>query len=265
MLAPASATLFSEPMPVQHRLFHVSDIHFGVEHRDALQWFAEAVRAERPDAVICTGDLTQRATHKQFAQARSFFANLKTPAVLEPGNHDMPYYNLWERFTQPYKRYGALVDAVGVSLELEHLVTIPLKTTVRAQPRFPWSDGYVREEALAETLARLRGLAQDPRFKIVTAHHPLLPAEEASKNPTIGGDHAFAALVDAGTDAIMTGHVHVPFDLQRASGNRSIRMIGAGTLSTRLRGAEPGYNLISFDPGAGLAVKQRVFGSNSDR
>ncbi len=246
-------------LSAEARLFHVSDIHFGVEHKAAVQWFAEAVARERPDAVICTGDLTQRATHEQFAAARRFFAALDTPVMLEPGNHDMPYYNLWERFTQPYKRYGALRDAVGASVELAHCVLIPLKTTVRAQPRFPWSDGYVRKEALAETLGRLRDLQGDGRFAIITAHHPLLPAREDMKNPTIGGDDAFAALLDAGANAVLTGHVHVPFDLERSRGNRSLRMIGAGTLSTRLRGAQPGYNVVTYAPQNGLRVEQRVF------
>ncbi len=251
-----------KPVPKQHRLFHVSDVHFGVQHAGAVHWFVDAVHREQPDAVICTGDLTQRATHRQFAEAREFFAALDCPVALEPGNHDMPYYNLWERFTQPYKRYGALAQAVGVSLDMEHLVTVSLKTTVRAQPRWPWSDGYVREEALAETLDALRSLSDDPRYKIVTAHHPLLPAKEGEKNPTIGGDDAFGAIVDAGADAILTGHVHVPFDLQRASGNRSVRMIGAGTLSTRLRGAEPGYNFVTFSRESGLQIEQRVFGAD---
>lgn len=243
-----------------NRLFHVSDVHFGVEHKEAIAWFAEAVLDERPDAVICTGDLTQRATHQQFGQARDFFRSLDTPVTLEPGNHDMPYYNLWERFTQPYKRYGALAEAVGARLELDHLVIVPLKTTVRMQPRFPWSDGYVRKEALAQTLQEIAGLPQDGRYVMVTCHHPLLPARSEHKNPTIGGDDAFAALAEAGVDAILTGHVHVPFDLTRAAGNKSVRMVGAGTLSTRLRGAEPGYNVVTYDPNNGLSVEQRVFG-----
>lgn len=242
-----------------NRIFHVSDVHFGVEHKAALAWFADAVREERPDMVICTGDLTQRATHGQFAQAREFFASLDTPIALEPGNHDMPYYNLWERFTQPYKRYGSLRDAMGATAALDHAIIIPLKTTVRAQPRFPWSDGYVRKGALKATLAALAEVETDPRLKIVTAHHPLLPARTEQKNPTIGGDAAFAALAQAGAQAILTGHVHVPFDLARASGNRPLRMIGAGTLSTRLRGAEPGYNVIECHRESGLSVTQRVF------
>ena len=246
-------------MTDKHRLFHVSDIHFGVEHLAAVAWFADAVAHERPDAVVCTGDLTQRATHEQFAAARDFFASLDTPVVLAPGNHDMPYYNLLERFTQPYKRYGALREAVESTVELEHCILIPLKTTVRAQPRFPWSDGYVRKKALAETTRILRDCTDDRRYKIITAHHPLLPAQPDAKNPTIGGDAAFAALIEAGADAVLTGHVHVPFDLQRGHGNRALRMIGAGTLSTRLRGAEPGYNVVSYGPQSGLTVEQRVF------
>lgn len=246
-------------MSTAQTIFHVSDIHFGVEHRDAVAWFEEAVAREQPDIVICTGDLTQRATHRQFGEARDFFTRLGCPVVLEPGNHDMPYYNLWERFTQPYKRYGALRDAVGHMVELDALVLIPLKTTVRAQPRFPWSDGYVHRDALRETLDRLERLGDDSRFRIVTAHHPLLPATPDSKNPTIGGDGAFAALAEAGVDAILTGHVHVPFDLTRSAGNTAIRMIGAGTLSTRLRGAQPGYNVLRYNRADGLTLDQRMF------
>ena len=47
-------------------LFHVSDLHFGAEDAEALAWFADAVARERPDAVICTGDVTMRGTVVEF-------------------------------------------------------------------------------------------------------------------------------------------------------------------------------------------------------
>lgn len=228
------------------RLFHVSDVHFGVEDRAALGAVADAIRAEMPDALVCTGDLTQRAKHSEYEAAARWFESLGVPVVLEPGNHDMPYYNLVERFTDPYRRYRRLDARVGGLFETDDIVLVSLKSTVRAQLRFPWSDGHVTRRALGETLAQLRELASDPRQRIVTAHHPLLGPEDESGNPTIGGDRAFAALAAAGADAVLSGHIHRPLDEVRERGGHSLRMIGAGTLSTRLRhGAPPSYRVIT--------------------
>jgi len=241
------------------RIFHLSDPHFGVENAAALEAFAAAAREERPDVVLCTGDITQRATHDQFAAATEYFGRFAAPVVMCAGNHDMPYYNMWERFTDPYRRFRALYAAVGGEFASEEVMLVPLKTTVRAQPRFPWSDGYVREEALAATVAQLRNLTADDRIKIVTCHHPLVPAEEGGANPTIGGDEAFAAIAQAGADAIVSGHVHIPFDLIRSSGGVNVRVIGTGTLSTRLRGADPCYHVLTISRETGIDVERRGF------
>jgi 3',5'-cyclic AMP phosphodiesterase CpdA len=117
----------------------------------------------------------------------------------------------------------------------------------------------VRRRKLDATLGRLRELRDDPRPKLVASHHPLLPAEDGRRNPTIRGDIAFAALAEAGASAVLSGHVHRPFDLVRARGNRPLRMIGAGTLSTRLRGAEPSYNVITIDRTGAIEVERRDF------
>lgn len=240
-------------------LFHVSDVHFGVENRAALDWFTQAVAAEKPDAVICTGDVTQRAKHSEFAAARDWFASLGVPVTIEPGNHDMPYYNLWERFTRPYARYGGLRDAVGAELDLGSMAVVPLKTTVRAQARFPWSDGVVRNDALEDTLGRIADARRTHDYVIVACHHPLIPAREGAKNSTIRGDAAFAALAGAGADAVVSGHVHHGFDITRDSAGGPMRAIGAGTLSTRLRGVPPSYNVLTYTAADGLEVARRDF------
>lgn len=232
------------------RLFHISDVHFGVEDAAALDAVARAVAEEQPDAVVCTGDLTQRAKHSEYAAAQRWFAALGVPVVLEPGNHDMPYYNPWERFTDPFRRYERLKAAVGSAFVSPDVVLVPLRTTVAAQTRFPWSDGVVKPAALAATLDALAALKGDPRTIIVIAHHPLLGPEGARKNPTIGGDEAFARIAAAGAHAMISGHVHVPFDQIRTSGGHSMRIIGTGTLSTRLRhGAPASWRVITCEPG----------------
>ncbi|HSM54127.1 MAG TPA: metallophosphoesterase, partial [Erythrobacter sp.] len=223
-------------------------------------WFEAAVHAERPDAIVCTGDLTQRATHRQYADAAEWFAGLQVRVMLQPGNHDMPYYNLWERFRRPYARYRALEQAVGAEIMLDHALIVPFDTNVPAQMRWPWSDGVVTRRKLDAALARLDALRADPRPKLVACHHPLLAEEDGRKNPTIRGDMAFAELAAAGASAVLSGHVHFPFDQVRSRDNHAMRMIGAGTLSTRLRrNAPPSFNVLRIDRAGSISVDVRDF------
>ena len=135
------------------RLFHVSDLHFGREDRAALDWFAQAVADERPDAVVCTGDLTQQARAHEFAAATAWLEALPVPVTVEPGNHDLPYFNPYERFVRPYRRYGRLERMIERPLDVKNVVIVPLKTTTRFQFRYNWSWGVVTRRALAKTLA----------------------------------------------------------------------------------------------------------------
>jgi 3',5'-cyclic AMP phosphodiesterase CpdA len=239
-------------------LFHISDTHFGIANRAALDWFAEAVARERPDAVICTGDITQRAKHREYEAAREWFAALGAPVLLEPGNHDMPYFNPFERLRTPFARYRKLAKAVAGRPRFADVAFVPLLTTVSAQARWPWSDGVIRPAPLDEALAGLERLAGDQRLKIVTCHHPLAGPAPSGKNPTIGGDSALAALAAAGADAFLSGHVHIPFDITREVAGRQVRLIGCGTLSNRLRGAARSYNVLRVGE-AGFAVERRDF------
>lgn len=232
------------------RLFHISDVHFGAEDRNALDAVKSAIAAERPAALVCTGDITQRAKISEYEAAREWFADIDIPVLLDPGNHDMPYVNMLERLLDPYRRFNRLRSQVADhGFESDDCVLIPLKTTVRAQWRFPWVDGVVTRSALAETLRQLEELEKDKRQKIVTGHHPLLGPQSKTRNPTIWGDRAFAKLARAGAHAVLSGHIHVPYDRLRMVSRRSMRMIGAGTLSTRLRGgAAPSYQVIECTP-----------------
>jgi hypothetical protein len=57
----------------------------------------------------------------------------------------------------------------------------------------------------------------------------------------------------------MSGHVHVPFDEVRTRGGHAARMIGAGTLSTRLRhGAPASWRVISCEPGGVIESELRL-------
>ena len=222
-------------------LFHISDLHFGLEDRRALGWVADAITAERPAAVAVTGDLTMRARRREFAAANAWIARLTAPVTVEPGNHDLPYFNLAERFFAPYRRFSAIAQMIERPLDFGDLHIVPLRTVTRAQWRFPWVDGWVREPALAATLAAIDALPEGSRV-IVTAHHPLPERAPDGKRLTIGGTRAMAELARRRPLAVLTGHVHDPFDLTAETANGPLRMIGAGTLSLRTRSTPASFN-----------------------
>lgn len=241
-----------------HRLFHVSDLHFGREDVQAIDWFRERVAAERPDAVAITGDLTMRARHREFAAACDYILSLAAPVTVEVGNHDLPYFNLVERFAAPYRRIRRIERLVEREIDLPGVSLVPLKTTARAQWRLDWSKGCVTPAALRHTLDAI-GALSDPQMVLVTAHHPLVEANTRGRALTRGGERALAALAAAGVTAVLTGHVHDPFDLVKLTPAGPIRMIGAGTLSQRLRSTPPSFNELRIGRG-GLEVRVRTLG-----
>ncbi|MFT4026459.1 MAG: metallophosphoesterase [Novosphingobium sp.] len=242
-------------MTVPLTLFHLSDIHFGLEDRTALEWVERCIETEQPAAICITGDLTMRARHREYRAASAWVSALGPPVTVEVGNHDMPYFNLIERFTDPYRRYRAIETLLERQLDLPGVAIVPLKTVTRAQWRFPWSNGWVTGRALAETLAAIDAVPVGKRV-IVTAHHPLTERSPRGKRLTINGTEAMEALASRGILAILTGHVHDAFDIEQATARGPLRMIGAGTLSKRVRSTPPSFNELTIDAG-GIRVRVR--------
>lgn len=228
------------------RLFHVSDVHFGAEDGAAIDWFGRMVKAEKPDAIVMTGDLTMRARSHEFSAAAAWLESLETPVTVEVGNHDLPYFNPWARFVTPYRRYQALEHMIERPLDIKGVSVVPLKTTARFQWRLDWSKGYVSTRALQEALALAEAVPKGG-LTFVACHHPLVEADTLSSARTRHGPEALAALVAAGADAVLTGHVHDPFDIAREIGGRTVRLIGAGTLSERTRSTPPSFNEIRVE------------------
>ncbi len=221
------------------RLFHVSDLHFGREDIGAVRWFAETVRAGS----------------REFAAAQAWLATLGVPVTIEPGNHDLPYLNPLARLLHPYRRVAAVVAAIERPLALPGVLLVPLKTTARFQLRnLSW--GRVSRSGLEAALGLLKRKPAGA-VALVACHHPLVRTGFEGHGDTRRGTEALAALAQAGADAVLSGHVHDAFDVEHQAAGRSVRLIGAGTLSRRLRATPPSFNELRVGEG-GLEVVERV-------
>ena len=236
-------------------LFHLSDIHFGLEDNKALDWVKQEIAERRPAAVAITGDLTMRARHREFAAACHWIQSLEVPVTVEVGNHDMPYFNLIERFFAPYRRFRTIEGLIERELALPGLAIVPLNTSVRAQPRFNWSKGWVTQGALRRCLAAIDALPQGVQA-LVAVHHPLREVGTKGTALTHNGYMALCELAQRPVLAVLSGHVHDPFDIMEETRHGLVRMIGAGTLSLRVRSTPPSFNEITWD-GTTLTVRAR--------
>ena len=94
-------------------ILHISDLHFGTEQGAVVDALLRRVEDLTLDAVIVSGDITQRARRHEFAAALAFLdelceraaLSLREDVLLVPGNHDIPLFNLVGRLAWPYHNY----------------------------------------------------------------------------------------------------------------------------------------------------------------
>jgi 3',5'-cyclic AMP phosphodiesterase CpdA len=135
------------------------------------------------------------------------------------------------------------------------VLIVPLKTTARFQfRRLSW--GRVSRSGLKAALAMLAAKPADT-VAIVACHHPLIRTGFAGHGDTRRGADALNLLAKAGADAVLSGHIHDAFDVQHEAAGRIVRLMGAGTLSERVRSTRPSFNEIRVERGS-MEVLNRV-------
>lgn len=229
-------------------LLHISDTHFGTvrpEVQSALLRFAANLR---PELVLLTGDITQRARRSQFAAARHFLNQLGAPVIAVAGNHDIPLFNLPARICNPFGNYRRYISSdLEPRFESPTLLVIGVNTT-RASRH---TDGAVSAHQVERVAKHLRA-ATPGQLRIVIQHHPVHAAEASDLgNLLIGREQAVPAWVDAGMDLLLAGHIHLPcVHPLRGNTSREALTIQAGTaLSSRTRGeVDNSCNVIRYEP-----------------
>ena len=228
-------------------LLQISDAHFGTELPQAVAALRRLVLAQRPDVVVWTGDLTQRARPAQFEAARRFAESLPARHIALPGNHDIPLFHLGARLLHPYRRYRhAFGHALEPVLDEPGLLLLTVKTTRRWRHK----QGEVSPAQVGRIAARLRTAAPE-QLRVVATHQPLhVQREEDRHNQLFAPPRTLAQWADAGADLVISGHTHLPACYRVAEQHRPVWVLHAGTaVSHRQRGDAPNsVNLVRHEP-----------------
>jgi len=253
-------------------LLHISDLHFGPPFvprvGEALLRIAPTLDA---DAIVASGDFTQRAKAEQFRQAREFLDRLPDlPRVTVPGNHDVALYRVFERFFRPRHLYSEYISPeLNQVLRLEDTVIVALDST---SPRRAVSNGRIHVDQLDFVDKALREVP-DEVVKIIVSHHHFAPAPDYERDQTMPkSKRAMDRFIECGVDMILGGHLHRAYignSLDVYPGEhreRGIIIVQCGTTTSRRGRAREreknSFNLIEIH--GGIRITHYMYFDDAD-
>jgi len=239
---------------------HLGDIHFGrdsdLAQVEELETFLPGLR---PDAVVLSGDISQRARHGEFQAATSLVRHLRAaaPTLVIPGNHDVQWWRspfgiagTDVKYTK-YRRYFG--DTLAPTLRLPNLVMAGLLTSYGVAFKsmtFNLNDMAVKGHLPKREVKRVQAIfAEAPAgaAKVAVLHHNVLRGEISGRMGLARWATAQRRLLTLGADVVLCSHDH-----QEGAGQIDDRLpvSTAGTHTTRTRGGRPAaFNLVRINPG----------------
>lgn len=230
-------------------ILHISDTHFGTETPAVVEALLQLAGDLRPDLLVLSGDVTQRARAGQFKGAAEFLERISVSNLLViPGNHDIPLFNLFARIFSPYgnfqRSFGKNLEPV---FESQDLLVVGVNTTRPSRHK----DGEVSPPQIETVSRRLKGASRE-QLRVVVAHQPVRATRDSDVSNLLRNHRcAIHAWAEAGADLILGGHVHLPHVRPLKEVHelpRPVWSVLAGTaVSRRIRGEVPNsVNLIRY-------------------
>jgi len=231
---------------------HVSDPPVGARAAAQPEWaLAPLVERFDPELVLVTGDLTHRGRPAEHENAAGLLRELGKPLLVVPGNHDIPVM-FPARFTRTFAAFERVWETTEPVFRSERIFAVGLNS-VRA---WRHQSGGIKEAQLRRAAGLLR--EADPGvLRVAALHDHLIGAPWRSrKRPVARRNHVLAALVDAGAELIVAGHIHQGAVAERrefeisAGGEHGVTVSvapGLGQPRPHRRGEARGLHVYEFD------------------
>jgi len=243
------------------QLLHLSDLHFGgLADIDQIEGLEQMFPDLRPDAVVITGDLSQRARHGEFQRARALIqtAARTAPVLVIPGNHDVAW---WTRPLIPFAKqplYAKYARYFGAGLTPRLSLPGAIIASALTSHGVAWGSLTLRVRDLAvkghlskREIARVRELfeaAPGEQARVLAVHHNVLRGDLSGRMGLARWRQAQRRILASGAEVVLCGHDH-----QEGADQLGGRVVvsTAGTLCTRTRGGRPSsFNFVTIEPTA---------------
>lgn len=242
------------------QLLHLADLHFGgVADIRQIEALEQIIPDLRPDAVVISGDVAQRARHGEFQRARAFVQRaLETaPVYILPGNHDVQWW--WRPFLPfgkdalytKYRRYFG--DELTPTMELPGALLTGVLTShgLSFASITQFRDPTVKGHLPKREIARARGIfarAPADAARVLVVHHNVLRGDISQRMGLARWRTAQQRILESGADVVLCGHDHQ--EGADVLGGRVV-VSTTGTLSVRTRGGRPScFNFVMIEPSA---------------
>ncbi len=249
-MADLSADGSSNAAPV--RVLHISDIHCGRPFVAAHVAAAlEVAAASRFNAIVISGDFSQRARIHEFERARELLDQFRAlaPTIEVPGNHDTAWWSApfgWGDASRLHERYTQYINPLlepvvrvpGVSMVGLNSAAGMLPQAVTWYPR-DWRVKGGLTTAQFDRAARELAASPSGDLRLLVVHHNVVRGHLSHRWGLKQPEPALDRIAAMSVDVVCTGHDHEErIDVVQRTTGRFI-VSGANTLSNRMRKKRP--------------------------